>query len=135
MPQAARAAPREEPVDEPWPPLRHRVANRDGAAPDDQLDPADIAELLRIALAELATFRRRYARVAALEPVFLAIERLTGLALEHEDRATRHARAIRFARTLVDREGLDRQAAAERASAALGVERFEILEGLRREAI
>jgi hypothetical protein len=87
------------------------------------------AVLLRIALSELVAIRRRYAHLAALTPVFAALDQLAHAAVEPE--SSRLTAAAHLARSLMDREGLDLQTAASRASEVHEVDRWEVLEALR----
>lgn len=98
----------------------------------DRLDEAAGATLLRQALAELVTIRRRYAHLTALSPVFTALDELAHAAVEPEQ-SRLHAATV-FARSLMDRDGLDRQTAAVRAAEVHQVDRWELLEALRSRA-
>jgi hypothetical protein len=99
---------------------------------DAAVDKKGGAELLRQALAELVVLRRRYAHLDELSPVFTALDQLAHAATEPEQ--SRRSSATKFARELIDREGMELQTAASRASEAYGVDRWEVLEALRSRA-
>lgn len=93
------------------------------------VDEKASAVLLRTALSELVMIRRRYAHLAALTPVFAALDQLAQAAIEPE--SARLTAAAHLARSLMDREGVDLQTAASRASEVHEVDRWEVLEALR----
>lgn len=97
----------------------------------ERLDPVQGMALLQEALAELDRVRRRFAHLSGLGlgPLFDAIDELVRKAASAE--RPQRTTAVNLARALMEREGLDRQAAAERAAHVSGIPYAEILEALR----
>lgn len=94
---------------------------------DAHVDALGAFVLLREALAELVGIRRRYAHLPELSSVFAGIDQLAQRVVA----VAPLEKAAELARTFMDRDGLDRQAAAERAAAAYRVSRWDVLEALR----
>lgn len=104
------------------------VQRRNGQALDDRVDPTLASELLETALFELQALRRRYAHLDALAPVFAELDRLTQPRAETLRQTVRDA--AEFARVL-EKDGLDRWTAADRAAQRYQTRASIVLEFLR----
>lgn len=95
----------------------------------EHVDPIAAIALVKDALRELVALRRRYAHLVELGDVHAAIDAIAVRVIESE-RGSLQA-AVRQARELVERDGVDTHTAATRASAASGVPLHVVLEAVR----
>lgn len=92
--------------------------------------PALKSEMLAAALAELRALRRKYADLAELAGVHVAIDQL--LNAPQAMAANALSEAVKFAVQLEQGNGLDRTTAAQRASDAFRVPANDVIEALRK---